>query len=551
MNTRVAVYNQAAAAKIQRAGKRFSQAQVLLLTSIFVACVFNFPFLKAVFTALSPDTLWDWLFMLSVPVLLTALLVIFFSIFGALFFTRTVLAINIVVSSLLCYGTLVYGVLFDKGMIQNVIETDSGEAFSYLNASFIVFFAGLGLFPVFALLSQKVKGAFTTNLKGLLKLNLLAVLTVALIAGLFYKDYASVGRNHRSLTKYITPLAFYDSGYKYLRDTYMYPPLPFRVLDNHPTVAAPFADLPSTLVVVVGETARADKFSLNGYSRQTNPELDSMNVVSFQDVSSCGTATAVSVPCMFSRQNRESYDKRVASSQDNVLDLIQRAGYQVQWIDNNSSCKGVCKRIEETPFDPKRDPSYCDGDFCYDAILLKQLSEALAKQSTDSKNVIVLHTIGSHGPTYYRRYPREFAQFSPDCPRSDIQNCDNQQLINTYDNTILYTDHILAGVIREIAHLPNAAMLYISDHGESLGEKGLYLHGFPYNLAPKEQTRVPMVYWSSSLNDPHYRDCINKKASAPVSQDNLFDSLLGLAHIESKVYQPEMDVFSSCNTQTL
>jgi len=147
----------------------------------------------------------------------------------------------------------------------------------------------------------------------------------------------------------------------------------------------------------------------------------------------------------------------------------------VTWIDNNSSCKGVCKRVETIEFDPERDPSLCDGEFCLDQILLNELRSELQKKP-DQNRVIVLHMIGSHGPTYYLRYPPEFAKFLPDCPRSDIQHCSEEQLINTYDNTIVYTDYIIGQVIEMISDVPDSSMLYVSDHGESLGENGLFLH---------------------------------------------------------------------------
>lgn len=526
---------------------QLTNAQLLIVTSIFFTVVVNFPFLKEVYLAINPATTGDWLFFLSVPVFLCSLLILFFSLTGALFFTRTVLAIHIIVSSLLLYGTLVYGVLFDTSMIQNVIETDSGEALSYLNVSLLVFFAGLGLLPVVALLSIQIKGGFTENLKRLLKVNLLAVLAIAIIATLLYKDYAAVGRNNKTLIKFVTPLAFYDSGYKFIRDSYLYPPLPYRILDHHPALSAEQTNTPNTLIVIVGETARADKFSLNGYERETNPHLAALNVVSFKNVTSCGTATAISVPCMFSRLPREKYNNRTASSQDNVLDIIHRAGYDVQWIDNNSSCKGVCERINNTPYDSERDPQLCDGHYCLDEILLKQLSQALQDTSHSNKRLIVLHTIGSHGPTYFRRYPDEYRRFTPDCPRSDIQNCDNQQLVNTYDNTIAYADHIIASIIEKMKSIPGSALLYISDHGESLGEKGLYLHGFPYHLAPAEQIHVPMIFWSQKLSDSTFQQCAMAQSDKPLSHDNLFDTLLGLTNITSTTYQPELDVFASCH----
>ena len=269
--------------------------------------------------------------------------------------------------------------------------------------------------------------------------------------------------------------------------------------------------------------------------------------MSFSHVESCGTATAVSVPCMFSRLSREEYESRVADKQDNALDIIQRAGVNVTWIDNNSSCKGVCKRVDTIEFDPKRDPSLCDGEFCFDQVLLNELRSELQKKP-DQNRVIVLHMIGSHGPTYYLRYPPEFAKFLPDCPRSDIQHCSEEQLINTYDNTIVYTDYIIGQVIEMLSDVPDSSMLYVSDHGESLGENGLFLHGFPYSLAPEAQTHVPLVFWNSHFDNTQFKSCVEQRSQQPFSHDNVYDTLLGLTHTASRSYQSDMDIFQACRT---
>lgn len=525
---------------------RLTSAQFVLVSSILLATIFNLPFILAVYKSVSPYTLHEWLFFVSVPILLTQLNVIILSLLGAFFLPRLTIAITFLVSSLLLYGTSTYGIIFDKSMIQNVMETNSGEAFSYINSTQLAFFFIVGLFPVFAVFSQEITGKLCTRIKHLLKVNVIAIVGVMLLVSFFYKDYAAVGRNNKELTKYIIPYAFYDSSYKYLRDTYFYPPLPFKVLDKKPKLKSTTSPLQSTVVLVVGETARSDKFSSNGYLRSTTPNIQNAGAISFKDVSSCGTATAVSVPCMFSRLPRSKYDARVAESQDNALDIIHRAGVDVVWIDNNSSCKGVCKRITTIEFNPAKASPLCDGDYCYDEILVQQLRDTLSKPTLKNR-LIILHMIGSHGPTYYRRYPSKFAQFLPDCPKSDIQNCSEKELINTYDNTIVYTDFVLGEIIKTLSELPNSSMLYISDHGESLGEKGLYLHGFPYSIAPVEQTHIPLIYWSKKLNNSKYRDCMSELAERPYSQDNLFDTLLGMSNIVSTSYEPKLDILSQCD----
>ena len=526
---------------------RLTSAQLLFWSSLFIALVCNYPFIHAVFLATSPNSLSEWLFFLSVPALLLNITILLLSMAGAFLSPRFTAAITIVISVLLLYATVSYGVVFDRSMFQNIAETHPAEAASYLNLSLFTFIIFVGFLPAVMLFRSSRREKAKIRAKKLLRLNLFAVISIALIAGFLFKDYAAVGRNHKELTRYLVPYAFYNAAYKYVRDSYLRPPMSFRILDKSPGIAANKKGQPKTVVVVVGETARADKFGINGYYKNTTPHLSSIGAISFDKVTSCGTATAVSVPCMFSRLSRENYDSRLADSQDNVLDIIRRAGATVSWIDNNSSCKGVCKRIDTIAYDPSRDSSLCDGDYCYDEVLLPLLEKKLAEQ-TGSQRVIVLHMIGSHGPTYYRRYPQTFRKFLPDCPRSDIQNCTEEQLQNTYDNTIAYTDHVLSRIIQSLQNVPNASMLYISDHGESLGEAGMYLHGFPYAFAPEAQTHVPMIYWDSNLSDPNFQNCVSAQSRQPLSQDNLYDTLLGLTHVRSSTYQPEMDVLKSCRT---
>ena len=526
-----------------------SYSQFVWLVSLYLVIAFNGLFLFNMLEAASKPEHINWLFIASVPFFLLALTAMVLSWLSLITFVKPVLLTSVVVSSLLFYATLNYGVIFDKSMLQNILETNSGEAFSYLNVQVIAFITALGVLPAYLFSRFKIVGNFRARLKSFALLNVTAFIAVAVIAVPFYKDYASVGRNNRQLTSYITPFAFYTAGYKYLRDNYFYPPLPFKVLDKTPHLLA--KQQSSLTIMVVGETARAANFSLQGYDKPTNQYTPKLGIKYFSDVSSCGTATAISVPCMFSRLDRNHYDSRIAQSQENALDIIQRSGVEVTWIDNNSSCKGVCVRVNSETVEPTKSNPLCDGRYCFDEVLVEELAAKLAK-SHAKHQLVVLHMIGSHGPTYYRRYPEKDSKFLPDCPRSDIQNCSSEQLTNTYDNTIAYTDLVLSKLINLLqnSQADDKALLYVSDHGESLGEKGLYLHGFPYALAPKEQTQVPMLFWSNKLANTHFNQCIEQQRNHAFSHDNIFDTLLGLTHVQSTEYHPEQDIFNACSTQS-
>jgi len=525
-----------------------SYSHFVCLVSMYIVIVFNGLFLYNTFIAATQPGHINWLFITSIPLLLFSLTILVLSWLSLVTFVKPVLLFSVLLCSLLFYSTLNYGVIFDKSMLQNIVETNSGEAFSYLNFQLVIFVVLLGIVPTYLFSKFIIIGSFRVRLKSFVKLNLFALLCCALIAATFYKEYASVGRNNRQLTSYITPFAFYTAGYKYLRDNYFYPPLPFKVLDNLPALENKTTT--SLTVMVVGETARAANFSLQGYSRATNAYTSKLGVKYFSDVSSCGTATAISVPCMFSRLNRKEYDSRLANSQENVLDIIQRSGVEVTWIDNNSSCKGVCARVKSENIEPNKKHSLCDGDYCFDEILVSKFKDRIAKSNVKHK-LIILHMIGSHGPTYYRRYPEHASLFKPDCDRSDIQNCTTTELTNTYDNTIAYTDRVLSELIKVLqeSNETEKSLLYVSDHGESLGEKGLYLHGFPYALAPTEQTHIPMIFWSNKLTDSEFNRCVELQHSKTFSHDNIFDTLLGLTHVNSNQYQPIYDIFNACNAE--
>ncbi|MEL7628211.1 sulfatase-like hydrolase/transferase [Pectobacterium aroidearum] len=309
------------------------------------------------------------------------------------------------------------------------------------------------------------------------------------------------------------------------------------------------------VIAVVGETARAQNFQLNGYPRATNPSLSQReNIISFKNVSSCGTATAISLPCIFSRMTRTQYDEVRAATEENLLDILRRTGVQILWRNNNNGgCKGVCERVPTDDMPILKITEQCvnkDGT-CYDDVLHHQLSSRIDAMSGDA--LIVLHQLGSHGPTYFERYPAQEKIFSPTCDSNQIQKCSNEAQTNTYDNMLVYTDRMLGKTIdllQRYSGQRDVAMIYLSDHGESLGERGIYLHGTPYLIAPKEQTQVPMVMWFSPkfAQDAGFNlACLRNNAdNKDYSHDNFYHSMLGLFGVHSRVYQPELDVFSPC-----
>ncbi len=319
----------------------------------------------------------------------------------------------------------------------------------------------------------------------------------------------------------------------------------FVELDPNPSRATTTGK-PKLVILVIGESDRAMNHQLNGYPKETNPLLSARpDIFSFSKVHSCGTETTVSVPCMFSAFKRADYTDHKGAYTENVLDLLQKSQVSVLWRDNDSGCKNVCKRITTHDLNRAQIAPYCNNQECHDEVLLYDLDTYIKANSTDK--LIVLHKHGSHGPAYYKRYPAQFAQFTPTCNTKNLHQCTAQELINTYDNIVLYTDYFLDRVIQHLETnntVYQTALLYVSDHGESLGEKGVYLHGMPYWIAPQEQTHVPFIFWAS----PDFavdRSHLTQMQSQEFSHDYLFHTLLGLFAVNTAVYDQNLDIFAN------
>ncbi|MFT6914367.1 MAG: lipid A ethanolaminephosphotransferase [Motiliproteus sp.] len=544
---------------------RLSSTTLALILALYFFFVINIPIIIKLIGILRLNEELHWGFAISLPIFFIAVFNLLFNLFTLKYVAKPFFIVLLLISSCVSYVSYSYGIFIDSDMVRNIVDSHYGEAVSYLNSSALVWVLLMGGIP--ALLVYKAPLKFHSLPKELLYKGgsiALSILVVGAIAGLYYKDYAAVGRNNSYLNKMIIPTHYTYSIGKFINYNYIKPLPPYQQLGvgahlattKSTSQSATQSGRPNLLVMVIGETARGMNFGLNGYDRDTNAFTREQGVTSFKDVSSCGTATAVSLPCMFSRFGRLSFDKRSAHNQDNLMDVLQYAGLNTLWLENDGGCKGVCDRISTLEFSPEDRSAWCDGEYCKDEVLLENFQQALDRlKEKRQDSVLVLHLVGSHGPTYYQRYPENFSHFEPDCARSDIQNCSQAEIVNSYDNTIYHDDFILSKVIETLS--ANSAdwrsgMLYISDHGESLGENGLYLHGMPYNMAPKEQTQVPLLTWfspalqSQKQLDP---DCLKHRANNEAfSQDNLFDSILGLMDVRTPLYQQRLDIFSPCRS---
>ncbi|WP_428617596.1 phosphoethanolamine transferase [Shewanella sp.] len=531
-----------------------SANQFTLIIALFYVCVFNMPLFGIVKQGIETQAEVNYLFVATIPLFLLLALSFIFSLFSVKYLLKPFFIGLTLISSCVFFAALQYGVVFDYGMIENMVQTNSAEALTYFNWSSGLNFALTGIVP--ALLIYKTRIVYKPLVKEVMhKLVFMAGMLagITVIGFFYYQNYVAFGRNHDQMKRYIVPTYAIGSMVKYVKVNYFQEPLVYKEqgLDAK-NMTHDGNNKPNLVVVVVGETARARNYEYYGYDKPTNAYTKAYDMIAFQDTSSCGTATAVSLPCMFSSMDRTDYDARRAQTQDTVIDVLNHGGIALEWLDNDSGCKGVCDRVTHINIDFNSDPELCDGHNCYDQVLLNALDKELAKGITQD-TMIVLHIIGSHGPTYYLRYPETHRKFVPDCQRSDIQNCSDEELKNTYDNTILYGDYIIAQVIARLeAHNEQAdtALLYVSDHGESLGESGIYLHGTPYTFAPDEQIKVPLLAWISpdfAVDNHLDKQCLSDYATkGGFSHDNLFSSLLGVMNVSSAVYRKEMDIFAQC-----
>ncbi|OBS33432.1 phosphoethanolamine transferase [Pseudomonas syringae] len=470
---------------------------------------------------------------------------------------KPVLISLFMISAGVVYFMTEYGVMIDAGMFRNFAETNVTEVQGLLSLKLALYILLLGVVPSLILWKLPISyRRWHLELFSKLLVTVACCVAIGSVALANYQGLSSLFRNHHELRLMVVPSNYIGASLGYLSEQVISARRPFVKIGEDAKRSADWAThaRKSLTVLVVGESARAENFGILGYGRNTTPNLNKESgLVAFTDVYSCGTETAVSVPCMFSNMGRKNYNATQARNQEGLLDVLKRAGIDVIWRDNQAGCKGTCDRVTFQDVSNLKDPLLCNNHECRDEILLQNLQTFI--DSLDKDTVLVLHQMGSHGPEYYKRYPKEFEKFTPVCESNALNNCSRDSIVNAYDNTLLYTDHVLATLIdllRANQNKVDTAMVYLSDHGESLGEYNLFLHGTPYVLAPDQQKHVPMMVWLSDNYQKSFAvtpECLAKQRNAPLSQDNLFHSMLGLLKVDTKVYDPSLDMFAGCRSE--
>ena len=526
-------------------------SSLIAVVCVWIATLGNVPLWRK----LSYLALWNgpagWVLVAGMAVGIASVMALWFSAFAWRRTLKPMLVLMLLAGACCTHFMLSYGVVVDPPMMVNVLQTDLHEAVDLLNIKLFVNLGLLGVLPAVWVVRQPVSyGPWLRRLRGNMQLAAAAIVLTVLAVLACFQPLASTMRNHREVRYLMNPLnVVYALGKTAFAN-------PARSHDIQPigldAVAGTRFDAsrPPLLVLVLGETGRAGNFGVNGYARDTTPMLGQEDIVSFRNVWSCGTSTAASVPCMFSRMPRETFFDR-DHEEEGLLDVLQRAGYGVLWLDNQGGCKGVCDRVPSV--------STCAKGDCLDGVMLEGLDERLATLPPERRArgvVLVLHQIGSHGPAYHRRSSPETKRFLPECTQTELQACSGDELVNAYDNSIVYTDRMLSDTIRWLQRHETAwqpAMVYVADHGESLGENNLYLHGLPYAVAPDLQKRVPWITWMSpgfERTAGLSRACLGGRLDIGVSHDHYFHSMLGLLDVHTSVYDVRLDAYAACRDST-
>lgn len=523
--------------------KEITSSKLIIITTVIIMLFGNLTFFTNVLDTY-PLNLKNSLFLLSLVVVFGGITTLLLSLVCYKYTIKPILITILLISSFAAYFMDTYTVVINDTMIDSIVSTDMGESLDLFSIRQMLYLIFLGIVPSILIYRAKIPyRSFKKSIIAKAKLLGGSIIVVVIAILLFSDFYASFFREHKSLRYYANPTFYIYSAIKYSGRFFKSVALPLKAIGMDAKIP-PSDDDRELVILVVGETARADHFSLNGYGKKTNAYLEKEDVISFTNFWACGTSTAVSVPCMFSIQDHSSYDKTTANATENILDILQRSGVNVIWLDNNSDSKGVAARVPYKSYKSSETNTICDVE-CRDVGMLTNL-QSYIDDHPQGDIFIVLHQMGNHGPAYYKRYPEAFEKFTPTCQTNQLENCSEEEINNTYDNAILYTDYFLSKVINLLKNNNTgfeSAMVYLSDHGESLGESNLYLHGLPYMIAPDAQKKVPVIMWfGDNFVKEINIDSLKASIHDELSHDNLFHTLLGMMEVNTSIYDQTMDL---------
>lgn len=495
-----------------------------LLMSFLNFLFFHFPFYNFVFNNVDYKSLNGITIVVSTVIVMLVLnaLVIYLICYLSRFVGKFLLVLFFIINAIAVYFINTYSVIIDESMVGNVLNTNYDESSSFFSFKLIVYIILLGVIPAIYIIKIKI-----SSLNGTLRRFLITTsLTLLFILALVFANASNwlwIDKNSKTLGGLAMPWSYtVNISLSYIH----------KHQENEKEILLPNATIKdnkkSVVVLLIGESARSQNFSLYGYNKNTNPLLSKVDNLFHFEATSCATYTTACVKCILEHKDTgELYEI--------LPNYLERSNVEVIWRTTNWGEPPV--HIKNYQGREALFPD-CVGEGCnYDEVLLTGLKELILASKKD-KILIVLHTSTSHGPTYSKKYPPHFEVFKPVCNSVELGNCSQIELINAYDNTIVYTDYILFKVIEDLKQLPayNSAMIFVSDHGESLGEKNLYMHGLPMSLAPKEQFEIPFIVWLSDSSK-------QLKPNKILSQNHVFHSVLNFLSIQSPVYDEQMNIF--------
>ncbi|UPZ14427.1 phosphoethanolamine--lipid A transferase EptA [Flavobacterium humidisoli] len=494
----------------------------VLLMSLLNFLFFHFPFYTYVFNNVDYKSLNGIILVISLVILMLVLnAFLFFLLFSiSRYVGKTLLVLFFIINSIAVYFVNTYSVIIDESMIGNVFNTNYEESSSFFSFKLVLYIILLGFIPSVYIIKAKI---INVALKKFLTMSYLVLLFIVVLVFANASNWLWIDKNSKQLGGLAMPWSysvntslFYIHKYKKNEKEILLPNAVIK--DNQKSV----------VVLVIGESARSQNFSMYGYGKNTNPLLSKTQNVFHFNANSCATYTTAGVKCILEHTNSDDLYEILPN-------YLYRNNVEVIWRTTNWGEPPVHIEKYQNREVLKKD---CKGKECdYDEVLLTGLKEQILA-SKKNKILIVLHTSTSHGPTYSKKYPPQFEVFKPVCNSVELGKCSQNELLNAYDNTIVYTDFILHNVIEDLKQLKEfkSTMIFVSDHGESLGEKNLYMHGVPISFAPKEQYEIPFIVWVSDGSK-------QLKPTKTLTQNNVFHSVLNFLNIESPIYDEKMNIF--------
>ena len=501
----------------------FKITHFVVIMSSLLFILFHYPFFKFVFNNVDYKSFTG--VSIIVSLVIAMLVANAFALFLIFFFSRLVgkilLVLFFIINAVAVYFINTYSVIIDESMIGNVLNTNYSESSSFFSIKLVLYVVLLGILPSIFIIKAKIITVTVKKFLVSISLTLLFLLTLAFANA---SNWLWIDKNSKTLGGLAMPWSyavniplFYIHQFKKNEKEILLPDATIK--DNQKSV----------VILVIGESARSENFSLYGYPKNTNPLLSKIPNVSHFNATSDATYTTAGVKSIVEHENTdELYEILPNYLYRNNVDVIWRT---TNWGEPPVHIKNYQNREVLMP--------NCKGDGCdYDGILLSGLKEQILA-SKKNKILIVLHTSTSHGPTYSKKYPAQFEIFKPVCNSVELGNCSHTELVNAYDNTIVYTDYLLANVIEDLKQLQEykSAMIFVSDHGESLGENNLYMHGLPRSIAPKQQYEIPFIVWTSD------NSARQMKPNKILTQNYVFHSVLNFLNIQSPVYKEQMNIF--------